>query len=120
MAAWRFLDNPRVSLPALAQPLLQAACSLAAVHCSHFALTVLDWSWLNYCRHTSKADRMKGPYGVVGYKLLSALLLSDQDGLPLTPLCVQVQTARGLENFVGGFCLGLAREPYALAIEASS
>jgi hypothetical protein len=27
--------------------------------------------------------------------------------------------ARGLENFVGGFCVGLAREPYPLNLEAS-
>jgi hypothetical protein len=96
MAAWRFYDNPRTTFPRLAAPLLTAAADAAAQHCQQFALVPLDWSWLNYRPHTSKADRIKGPNGVLGYKLLSALLLSDQDGLPLAPLCVQLQTARGL------------------------
>jgi hypothetical protein len=96
MAAWRFYDNPRITLPRLAQPLLQAASVAAAGHCADFALTVLDWSWLDYSRHASKNDRLLGPGGILGYKLLSALLISDQDGQPLAPLCSQLDTARGL------------------------
>src|SRR5260370_11628762 len=82
MAAWRFYANPRTTFTCLAAPLLTAAVDAAAQHCQQFALVPLDWSWLNYRRHTSKADRIKGPYDVLGYKLLSAVLLSDQDGLP--------------------------------------
>jgi hypothetical protein len=96
MAAWRFYANPRTTFPRLAAPLLAAAADMAAQHCQNFALVPLDWSWLDYSRHTSKADRVLGPNGLLGYKLLSALLLSDQDGLPLTPLCAQLQTAGGL------------------------
>jgi hypothetical protein len=96
MAAWRFYANPRTTFTRLAAPLLAAAADAAARHCRQFALVPLDWSWLDYRRHTSKADRVVGPNGVRGYKLLSALLLSDQDGLPLAPLCAQLQTARGL------------------------
>jgi hypothetical protein len=96
MAAWRFYANRRTTFTRLAAPLLEAAADGAARHCGPFALTVLDWSWLNYRRHSAKADRLEGPRGVLGYKLLSALLISDQDGLPLAPLCAQLQTARGL------------------------
>src|SRR5271157_2503112 len=42
MAAWRFFDNPRITLPCLAQPLLQAGCAAAGLHCSDFALIDLD------------------------------------------------------------------------------
>src|SRR5438309_4973162 len=89
MAAWRFYANPRTTPPRLAQPLLAAAADLAGQHCRDFALVPLDWSWLDYSRHASKADRAVGPDGLRGYKLLSALLLSDRDGLPLAPLCAQ-------------------------------
>jgi len=96
MAAWRFYHNPRTTFPRLAQPLLQAAATAAAQHCRAFALVNLDWSWLDYRHHASKADRLVGPEGVVGYKLLSALLISDQDGQPLAPLAAQLRTAEGL------------------------
>jgi hypothetical protein len=94
-AAWRFYDNPRITFPRLAQPLLQAATDAARRHCRDFTLIAIDWSWLDYRDHPSKADRLAGPGGVLGYKLLSALLLSDRDGQPLTPLCEELRTARG-------------------------
>src|SRR6516165_10949755 len=94
-AAWRFYDNARTSFRRLAQPLLQAATDAAPRHCRDFALIGIDWSWLDYRAHASKTDRLAGPGGVLGYKLLSALLLSDQDGQPLAPLCAELLTARG-------------------------
>lgn len=94
-AAWRFYDNPRITFARLAQPLLHAAQELAPRHCRDFALVAIDWSWLDYRHHASKTDRLPGPGGVLGYKLLSALLVSDHDGQPLTPLCQELLTARG-------------------------
>jgi hypothetical protein len=94
-AAWRFYDNPRTTFPRLARPLLQAAAELAPQYCHDFALVPIDWSWLVYS-HPSKTDRVIGPGGVLGYKLLSALLVSDADGQPLAPLCAQLLTGRGL------------------------
>src|ERR1043166_9522465 len=84
-AAWRFYDNPRITFRRLGQPLLQAAADAAPRHCRDFALVGIDWSWLDYSAHASKADRLVGPGGVRGYQLLSALLLSDRDGQPLAP-----------------------------------
>jgi hypothetical protein len=94
-AAWRFYGNPRITFPRLAQPLLQAALDMAPRYCRDFALVALDWSWLDYRDHASKTDRLPGPAGVLGYKLLSALLLSDHDGQPLAPLCQELLTGRG-------------------------
>ena len=96
MAAWRFYNNPRITFTRLAEPLLQAGCSAATSHCSRFALVDVDWSWLNYNCHASKTDRLEGPGHVLGYRLLSALLVSDQDGQPLAPLSSELLTARGL------------------------
>jgi hypothetical protein len=94
-AAWRFYSNPRTTFRRLAQPLLQAAADVAPRHCRDFALVAIDWSWLDYRHHHSKPDRLAGPGGVYGYKLLSALLCSDTDGQPLAPLCQELLTARG-------------------------
>jgi Transposase DDE domain len=97
MAAWRFYQNPRTCFTRLARPLLDAAADSAAARCQHFALVPLDWSKLDYKAHPSKTDRTQiGNSDEIGYKLLSALLLSDLDGLPLAPLCVQLETAEGL------------------------
>jgi hypothetical protein len=96
MAAWRFYNNPRTTFTRLAEPLVQAGCSAADTHCRNFALVDVDWSWLNYSHHDSKTDRLESSDGVLGYKLLSALLVSDQDGQPLVPLASELLTAGGL------------------------
>jgi hypothetical protein len=97
MAAWRFYLNPRTTFTRRAQPLLEAAAESANRHCQDFALVPIDWSVLDYRHHPSKTDR--APLGngkALGYKLLSALLVSDRDGQPLAPVCEQLQTAEGL------------------------
>ena len=97
MAAWRFYLNPRTTFTRLAQPLLDAAADSASRHCQDFALVPIDWSVLDYRDHASKTDRTQTGNGkTLGYKLLSALLVSDRDGQPLAPLCEQLQTAEGL------------------------
>jgi IS4 transposase len=97
MAAWRFYLNPRTTFTRLAQPLLDAAADSATRHCQDFALVPIDWSVLDYRDHPSKTDRTQtGTSKTLGYKLLSALLVSDRDGQPLAPLCEQLQTAEGL------------------------
>jgi hypothetical protein len=97
MAAWRFYLNPRTTFTRLAEPLLKTASEAAMQHCKEFALVPIDWSKLDYKDHASKADRTQtGNSDEIGYKLLSALLLGDQDGQPLAPLCLQLQTAEGL------------------------
>src|SRR5262249_30756008 len=93
MAAWRFYQNPKTSFARLAAPVLDAARDSAKTRCSRFALVCVDWSKLDYKHHPSKADRAHiGNEHELGYKLLTALLVSDQDGQPLAPLCSQLET----------------------------
>lgn len=86
--AYRFLNNDRVTLRALAEPLIEAARSEAAVACDQWGLVVHDWSQLMYPEHESKQDRVALSSRKVpdGYELQSALLVSDRDGSPLSPL----------------------------------
>lgn len=56
-AAWRFYRNANVSLPALAQPLIEQGRVALQATDAEYALVMHDWSHLNYDRHTRKADR---------------------------------------------------------------
>ena len=56
-AAWRFYANPRVTLPQLAQPLIEAARVAVEQDNQHYALVVHDWSQLLFKAHHSKRDR---------------------------------------------------------------
>jgi hypothetical protein len=86
-AAWRFLNNPRVTLPELAQPLLSAAGSLLEAHCERYGLIMHDWSRINFGGHASKTDRRKMTHKTdVGYDLQSSVLVSDVNGKPLVPV----------------------------------
>jgi hypothetical protein len=96
-AAYRFLNNPRVSLPALAQPLLEAARQEAA-DCLRYLLVVHDWSPMSYHDHTSKKDRvaLSHRHEPEGYELQTVLLVSDRQGLPLAPVMLSLRANDGV------------------------
>lgn len=96
--AYRFLNNPRVSLGALALPLLEAARQAVGEACDHHALVVHDWSQLMYDEHTKKKNRIALSSRRVpeGYELQAALLISDRDGSPLAPLTLSLRAEDGV------------------------
>jgi hypothetical protein len=97
MAAWRFYRNEHTTFRCLAQPLIQAGCDGADRYCRDFALIDVDWCKLHYEHHPSKKDRTQiGKEFEIGYKLLTALLINDQDGQPLAPLCQELLTSEGV------------------------
>src|SRR6478752_10378108 len=70
-AAWRFYANDRTTLPALAQPLLDAARQAIAQAQPDWGLVLHDQSSLAYGGHASKADLIPlRPCGL-GYELTS-------------------------------------------------
>lgn len=96
-AAWRFWHNLDVTLPVLAEPLLDFAHTAVSQTCQRFALVVHDWSHLNYAGHSHKHDRLVGAHaGELGYDAHVALLLNDTLGQPLTPLYVGLQATAGV------------------------
>jgi hypothetical protein len=98
-AAWRFYGNERVELPELCQPLLSHAREAVADCCDERLIVPLDWSNLHYDGHSSKRDRvaLSGERDL-GYELLTALGVSDRDGSPLAPLCLELRGADGLHS----------------------
>jgi len=98
-AAWRFYSNPRVTNTQLAQPLLNCARQAVAQSCERHVLVPLDWARLDYGSHTSKIDRvvLQNRHDL-GYKMLTALAVSDRAGYPLAPLCLELKAADGLHS----------------------
>ena len=98
IAACRFLNNRRVTLPALAESLLDVARQEVDRDCDRYALVVHDWSQLMYPKHSSKQDRiaLSSSHKPEGYELQSALLVSDRHGLPLAPGVLSLRAANGV------------------------
>jgi hypothetical protein len=98
-AAWRFYSNPRVKLPMLASPLIEHARQSVPGCCDDYLLVVNDWSNLHYNGHDSKTDRVElSRRNDLGYEMFTALAVSDRDGGPIAPLCVQLRAADGLHT----------------------
>jgi len=96
--AYRFLNNPRLTLGTLLLPLLEAAHHAVSESCDSHVLAVHDWSLVKFRRHASKKDRMavgKNPWKE-GYELHSCLLVSDRGGDPLAPVSLGLHAADGV------------------------
>jgi hypothetical protein len=99
MGAWRFYRNPSVTLPQLAQPLVEEGRQALREHCQRYGLVVHDESHLNYNFHQRKRDRIRLSHSHDwGYDLRSSLLVSDVNGAPLAPVCQQVVAASGVHS----------------------
>lgn len=95
-AAWRFLNNARVTLAALIEPLRAVGRNRLAATDAPFALLVHDWSKLSFAAAASKRDLTRLTHATdVGYELTTALLVSGDDGDPLAPMEVHLRTADG-------------------------
>lgn len=99
-AAWRFYANPALAPDVLAGPLVACArAAVAAGACGPRVLVALDWCNLHYNGHPSKADRVElSRRRDLGYELLTALALSDRDGAPLAPVCLELRAADGVHS----------------------
>jgi hypothetical protein len=97
--AWRFLNNERVRLPDLAEPLISCGSQALSRSSDRYGLLVHDWSRLAYKKHRRKRDRavLKNKKDL-GYELETALLVSDQDGRPLAPLSQSLRAADGIHS----------------------
>jgi hypothetical protein len=98
-AAWRFYANEAVTLRQLASPLIERARQGVGDSCDHYALVALDWCNLHFNNHESKPDRVElSQPKDLGYDLLSALVVSDRDGSPIAPVCLDLRAKDGLHT----------------------
>lgn len=94
--AWRFLNNDRVPLSALAEPLRDAGRRSVETLNEPFVLVVHDW-----CKVTFESRRKKDAVQLthetdIGYELYATLLVSADDGAPLAPLEIDMKTGKGI------------------------
>jgi hypothetical protein len=98
-AAWRFYGNERVGLPGLCEPLIEHARESVSRCCEQWLPTILDWSNLHYNAHASKEDRVVlSMRNDLGYEMLTALAVSDRDGGPIAPLCLELRAKDGVHT----------------------
>ena len=94
-AGWRFLNNKRVELPALVEPLRKAGLSGTKKSSADFVMLVHDWCKLSF-DHARKQDRVQVTHETdVGYEMTTALLVDAGEGYPLAPMEMHLKTARG-------------------------
>jgi hypothetical protein len=98
-AAWRFSHNERLTLPALVEPLHQAARQALAERPAPCALLVHDWSKIDYHHHTTKRDQAQLTHERDrGYEMATALLVCAHDGSPLAPMQIELTTADAVHS----------------------
>jgi Transposase DDE domain len=96
-AAWRFLNNERVTLPVLVEPLREVGRRRAECLQSPFLLVPHDWCKLTFDHPDGKRDLTQMTHSTdVGYELTTALLVSADDGSPLAPVEMHLKTAQGV------------------------
>ena len=97
-AAFRFFKNERLTLRQRVRPLIKAGRQEAQSACDRYLLVVHDWSQLMYPGHTSKRDRvmLSSKHEPEGYELQTALLVSDREGSPLTPVAIGLRAGDGV------------------------
>ena len=93
-ATWRFLDNDRVTPLGLVEPLRNLARQQLVGN--RYALAVIDWSKLDYRKHTAKKDVVQLTHQHdIGYELTTHLLVSADTGRPIAPIQMHLKTANG-------------------------
>jgi hypothetical protein len=94
-ATWRFLNNERVGLPDLVEPLREVARNSVRELKSRFVLLVHDWCKLSFTYGKLDLTRLTHTTDI-GYELTTALLVSADDGSPLAPMEMHLKTADGV------------------------
>lgn len=98
-AAWRFLNNDRVTLEALVEPLRNVGREGCRQSESPFVLLAHDWCKLNYASHASKKDLLQLTHATdIGYDLATALLIEAHTGVPLAPMQVHLKTGEAIHS----------------------
>lgn len=95
--AWRFLNNDRITLPALAEPLREVGRQRVETLEAPFVLLVHDWCKLSFNHPLRKRDLAQVTHDSdIGYELTTSLLVSADDGQPLAPMELELYTKKGV------------------------
>ena len=95
--AWRFLNNPDVSVDSLFEPIFDSLNTEIENQCDKFVLAMTDWSHVDYKHHTSKRELSSEnrKTGVKkGLDLQTTLAVSDITGEPIAPIAHNLKSAK--------------------------
>jgi hypothetical protein len=94
-ALWRFLAHEDVTLEALAGPLQDHARQSITAD-DKYVLAVIDWSKIDYKKHTAKTDVTQLTHkNDIGYELTTQLLVNCNNGQPIAPVQMLMKYAGG-------------------------
>jgi len=96
--AYRYYDNPEVTLSKLAQPLKQEGLEFITSECQDYALIVHDWSDLRYDKQSLRKNDQIELGRHRGYEMQSSLLVSDRSGMPLAMLSLNLTASDGIHS----------------------
>jgi len=95
-ASWRFLNNDKVSIDELVNPIFETLKTEIEKQCSRYVLAITDWSHINYRYHNSKkeiiSENKKDKCVKKGYELQTTLAVSDITGEPIAPIAHNLRT----------------------------
>jgi hypothetical protein len=95
--AWRFLNNERVLLSALAEPLREVGRTRTEASRAAFVMLAHDWCKLRFNQQRRKRDLTQLTHKTdIGYELTTSLLIDADDGSPLAPMEMRLKTAAGV------------------------
>ena len=97
-ASWRFLNNDKVTIDGLFQPIKKQVKEEIKKHCDSYVLAMSDWSHLDYKKHSSKKEleskNKKDNGKQLGYDLQTTIAVSDKSGEPIAPLVHNLKTSK--------------------------
>jgi hypothetical protein len=96
--AWRFYNNDRVDTYELFESIRAESRDIIENIDSDFILVAHNWSWLDFKNHKAKEDLIvrdkKGNAKQIGYELHTSLLINPNNGNPLAPIAMNLQTSK--------------------------
>jgi len=99
-AAWRFYNNENVDINEISEMVENESKKVIEKVNNKYILTAHDWSWLDFKNHKSKEDLIeinkKGNTKQIGYDLHSSLLINPDNGNPLSPMVMNLQTSKNI------------------------
>ncbi len=98
-AVWRFLNNPKISLSDLVEPLREVGRKRAHQSESDYVLLAHDWCKIDYKSHESKKDlRQITHKNDIGYEMSTSLLIDAADGATIAPMQMHLKTSNRVHS----------------------
>lgn len=98
-AVWRFLNNPKIELTDLVEPLRDVGRQAARESRSDYVLLAHDWCKIDYKTHKTKQDLRQITHKEdIGYEMSSSLLVDAATGDSIAPMQMHLKTGTAVHS----------------------